>query len=666
MFIAALVSSVSVFVLLVTTSRSEMASASKDQLESLALISKTRVEKYFKNSKAFTESLGQDRLIEGMFLAYEGAFFSAGLDIGQDTEIPASVYSKLNATYGPRVSQILENFELENFFLANFDSQIIFSAKTSPFLGKNILEGSLKGTSLDKCFQENIDKVNRKADFYDFSYFQDTKEAKAFLCVKAFAEFDHLSEGIKKGDTMGVVIAQLSLKTINSILSQRVGMGETGQSFLVGEDGLLRSNFFLNSEKYNIHNSHKMDLRIDTEGVGKALKSENGFTYTVGALGDEVAQVYLPIEVYGKNWALISEKTSSEIFAPIQEMIIKASVSLLIVIALVLFLAKLMATAFSKPLIQLGKSLGDLADTLNSSSTRLNSSAEKLSSASAQQAAIVEETKAGLDRIMVGSEKNLERAAKSQEISTHVSGETSTAHTQMQNLVTAMRSIRGSFDEIDNMVEVIREVGNKTEVMNSIAYKTQILSFNASIEAARAGSAGRGFAVVAQEVGQLAKMSSKAATEIEDAISKTVEKVEELTEGSKTSVGRGEELVGEISELLDRVVVSTDEVKESSASIYESSTEQTSSVSEINTAVEQILTAVNASQTQAIETRGQSEELEAQSKNLNDIAKRLINVIYGHKQSGEVHLEEKDDSDDSLKRNFKLKSIKEKVFKLRA
>ena len=51
-------------------------------------------------------------------------------------------------------------------------------------------------------------------------------------------------------------------------------------------------------------------------------------------------------------------------------------------------------------------------------------------------------------------------------------------------------------------------------------FKTQLLSFNASIEAARAGQHGRGFAVVAEEVGHLAQTSGKAAEEIRNLLEK--------------------------------------------------------------------------------------------------------------------------------------------------
>jgi len=58
------------------------------------------------------------------------------------------------------------------------------------------------------------------------------------------------------------------------------------------------------------------------------------------------------------------------------------------------------------------------------------------------------------------------------------------------------------------------KIGGVVKGISQIAWQTKLLAFNATIEAARAGSAGAGFQVVAQEVKELAQQSSTAADEI--------------------------------------------------------------------------------------------------------------------------------------------------------
>lgn len=63
--------------------------------------------------------------------------------------------------------------------------------------------------------------------------------------------------------------------------------------------------------------------------------------------------------------------------------------------------------------------------------------------------------------------------------------------------------------ELKNMIAHTEDITEKVKELEKISSRQNILSLNASIEAARAGEAGRGFAIVANQMGDLAKDSSK-------------------------------------------------------------------------------------------------------------------------------------------------------------
>lgn len=108
--------------------------------------------------------------------------------------------------------------------------------------------------------------------------------------------------------------------------------------------------------------------------------------------------------------------------------------------------------------------------------------------------------------------------------------------------------------ELKKVVNSVTEVLNKTNLINDIVFQTKLLSFNASVEAARAGAHGKGFAVVAEEVGNLASSSGKAASEISelagesqqalsvsvDRITKEFLKTEEKCQKVSTKLGANE------------------------------------------------------------------------------------------------------------------------------
>lgn len=92
----------------------------------------------------------------------------------------------------------------------------------------------------------------------------------------------------------------------------------------------------------------------------------------------------------------------------------------------------------------------------------------------------------------------------------------------------APNTLEFRYKEIKEILEVIPLIKKKTNIIDEIVFKTQLLSFNASIEAERAGENGRGFSVVAQEIGNLAQTSGSAASDISDLIKSSLKKSQQL------------------------------------------------------------------------------------------------------------------------------------------
>lgn len=84
---------------------------------------------------------------------------------------------------------------------------------------------------------------------------------------------------IHEGGVELILALQLSLESINNIMQQRAGMGQTGETYLVGQDKLMRSDSFLDPKGHSVNASFAgtvEDNGCDTEAAQMVLNGETG------------------------------------------------------------------------------------------------------------------------------------------------------------------------------------------------------------------------------------------------------------------------------------------------------------------------------------------------------------------------------------------------------
>ena len=223
------------------------------------------------------------------------------------------------------------------------------------------------------------------------------------------------------------------------------------------------------------------------------------------------------------------------------------------------------------------------SDNVAAGSQQMSASAEAMSQGATEQASSAEEASSSMEEMSANIRQNADNAIQTEKIAVKSAADAQEGGKAVTQTVAAMKEIAG-----------------KISIIEEIARQTNLLALNAAIEAARAGEHGKGFAVVASEVRKLAERSQKAAAEISELSSSSVEVAE--TAGQK------------LSAMLPDIQRTAGLVQEISAA----SREQDTGADQINRAIQQLDQVIQQNASAAEEMSSTAEELASQSEQLQD------------------------------------------------
>ncbi|MDF2886460.1 MAG: methyl-accepting chemotaxis protein [Lacrimispora sp.] len=253
---------------------------------------------------------------------------------------------------------------------------------------------------------------------------------------------------------------------------------------------------------------------------------------------------------------------------------------------------------FTEKISRSFEEMNEAANQVSDGSSQMSESARFLAVGAENQAGIAGRLSESVTRIAEQIGENAELTREIQVEMERISQDISTENQNMQDMVSAMSTIKRTSQEISKMIVTI----------DDIAMQTNLLALNASIEAARAGEAGKGFAVVAGQVSLLASQSKEAAKNSSDLIEASLKAVEEGTVMADRAAGNLNGVAKESSQIMDKV-----------RSIAKASLDQADSVKMIENGIGKISMEVDNSAASAEENSASSEELAGQAQNLKDL-----------------------------------------------
>ena len=451
---------------------------------------------------------------------------------------------------------------------------------------------------------------------------------------------------VNNGKTIGVFLLLVNSSHLESIMLDPTGLGKTGESVIIGDDGFMRTSC---RKRLNEGIPSIMKIKLSDKMRDNAFKAETGQTGFMLNSHDADALVSYSKMDFKKissdlNWAIIAEVETREIEAPVYAIIKNITLASLTLGLIACFIGYLVARSVSKPLssltdkvvklangdltveienIKRDDEIGTLIKSFNRMLFSLREQTTKIQEGTTELATAIVEISAAVSELAANS---TETATAITEISTtmeevkqttHVAADKAAHVSEAANRVSSIsengnkathEAINGMSlikEEMTSLAENIVKLSGQTQsigeiilTVNDLAEQSNLLAVNAAIEAAKAGEFGKGFAVVAQEIKSLAEQS-KASTrqvsgilnEIQQATSSAVM----ATERGSKAVEAGVHLSESAGEAINTLAESISESADATSQISASGKQQIIGIDQLSIALDSIRTAADQS-----------------------------------------------------------------------
>lgn len=376
--------------------------------------------------EAFIPATEAGRYLQATYVAgrpYDDYDTGLALDDAGD----GSAWSAANAEFGPYFAGLVDEVGYEDLLLLDLQGNVVYSAYKSVDLGVNMREEPYASSVLTQGFNEVL-----RSGSLDQVVTTDFERYLPSLNVPTSWVLSPIGSAT---DILGVLAVQVPIEQVNDVMTgderwEAEGLGQTGESYLVGDDGLMRSTSRLLVEHPDEY-AHtviangtpvqiaervvEVDGTVQLQPVGfvgteRALAGETGETVAADYVSGESLVAYAPLDIDGLNWGIVARIDADEAFAPVSEFTRNLVLSTLAILLAVSLAAMVLAQVFTRPVRRLADAVrrvaaGDLTVQVPAGGRdefgELGSAFNDMSSSLRVKQELIDEQKAEYDRLLL-------------------------------------------------------------------------------------------------------------------------------------------------------------------------------------------------------------------------------------------------------------------------
>ena len=310
-----------------------------NQLISLREDRKAQLQAFFKHLRLDMKMLSDHRLLKDILAEYIAAYNKGGID-GKE-------FKAVDKRYHGRCVRFCKKYGYEDMLFVNPDGDVLITVKKGADWGTNLISGIYSDTNLAECFKNAKNGIS----IVDFKEYPPLGRTAAFIGAPMIRREER--KGFKPKEKIGVLIIRLPADQINVITMRKDGMGNTGETCLIGKD------FFMRSDSRFLKESAILKVKAETAVARAAFEGRSGYNEElIDYRGELVSIAYGPAGIEGLDWLIVAKKDLKEILKPMR-VLRNQSLMIALLVAIGVALADfLFVTSIRKPI----KMIRDSAD----------------------------------------------------------------------------------------------------------------------------------------------------------------------------------------------------------------------------------------------------------------------------------------------------------------